>query len=188
VFFKRVGMKPRAPHGPVDRLFELTLLAKAADGVLEVVGGLLLFFTHPARISGLLRAATQHELIHGRHDFIVHHLSRAADHYSANGQWFAALFLLWHGVVKVVLVWALLRRYLWAYPLGIAAFSVFLVYQLYRYSHTHSSWLLALSVLDLAIVVLTWIEYRRMLSLGERSTARGVPDERPPPDDADQQP
>ena len=58
-------------------------------------------------------------------------------------------------MVKVVLVWALLRRYLWAYPIGIAAFSLFLVYQLYRYSHTHSTWLLVLSLLDVAVVVLT---------------------------------
>jgi len=39
---------------------------------------------------------------------------------------------------------------------------LFLVYQIYRYSHTHSVWLLALSILDLFVIVLTWLEYQRL--------------------------
>jgi uncharacterized membrane protein len=60
---------------------------------------------------------------------------------------FAAVFLLWHGVIKVGLVWALLRKQWWAYPLAIVAFGLFLAYQVYRYFHTRSVWLLVLSIL-----------------------------------------
>jgi len=154
---------PESRSGPFDRIFDVTLAAKAVDGLLEVAGGLLLWLVKPDRVSTLLRDLTQHELIHGRNDLIAHHMGIAAGHVTAQSQSFAAVFLLWHGLVKVLLVWALLRRYLWAYPIGIAAFGAFLVYQLYRYTHTHSPWLLALSALDLAVVVLTVVEYRRLL-------------------------
>jgi uncharacterized membrane protein len=82
--------------------------------------------------------------------------------------------LLWHGVVKIGLVWALFRKYLWAYPIARVAFGLFLAYQVYRYSHTHSVWLLALSILDIFVIVLTWLEYKRLRSsqLFRRSSKR----------------
>jgi uncharacterized membrane protein len=56
----------------------------------------------------------------------------------------------------------LLLKLRWAYPAAIVAFTLFVVYQLYRYSHTHSTALLALSALDAAVIALTWLEYRRL--------------------------
>jgi len=69
------------------------------------------------------------------------------------------LFLLSHGIVKVLIVAALLKNKLWAYPAGIVIFAGFGVYQMYRYFHTYSPGLLVLSILDLAVILLTWHEY-----------------------------
>jgi uncharacterized membrane protein len=68
----------------------------------------------------------------------------------------------WHGVVKVGLVVGLLRRHLWAYPTAMVAFAVFLAYQIYRYLHTGSVWLLVLSILDVLVICLTAAEYKRL--------------------------
>ena len=51
---------------------------------------------------------------------------------------------------------------MWAYPAAIGAFVLFLVYQLYRYTHTSSAWLLVLSVVDVCVIVITWLEYKRL--------------------------
>src|SRR6266480_595407 len=75
---------------------------------------------------------------------------------------FGAIYLLWHGAVKVGLVAALLRGQRWAYPAAIVAFLAFLVYQISRYAHTHAPELLVLSVLDVLVILLTWLEYRRL--------------------------
>lgn len=158
----------RGPRTALERVFELALIAKALDGVLEIAGSVLLYLVPNDRIGNILRLATQHELIHGRHGHIARYLEGAAGHVTASGQSFAALFLLSHGVVKVVLVVALLRRYLWAYPMGVGAFGVFLLYELYRYLHTHSPVLLGVSVLDLLIFVFICLEWRRLL-LGRAS-------------------
>jgi uncharacterized membrane protein len=64
--------------------------------------------------------------------------------------------------VKLVLVWALYRRKLWAYPAAIAVFAAFGVYQMYRYFVSASFSMIALTVLDVIIIVLTWIEYGRL--------------------------
>jgi uncharacterized membrane protein len=66
-----------------------------------------------------------------------------------------------HGIAKVVLVVALLRDQLWAYPWMIALLGAFIVYQVYRLSYRFSVGLLLLTLFDVFVVVLTVLEYRR---------------------------
>lgn len=152
----------------VHILFDISLIGKAVDGLLEVIGGIVLFFVNPEQINGMLRVLTQHELSEDRHDVLANLLLHSVQNLSADTKVFAALFLLWHGVVKIGLVWALFRKHLWAYPIAIVAFGLFLAYQVYRYSHTHSVWLLALSILDLFVIVLTWLEYKRLRCFADK--------------------
>lgn len=155
-------MKARQRNKTIHHLFDLSLMVKAVDGVLEVVGGILLLFMSPDRINGMLRALTQHELSEDPHDRLARLLVHAIQQLSASTTIFAAFFLLWHGVVKVGLVWALMRKQWWAYPVAIVAFGLFLAYQLYRFAHTRSVWLVALSVLDAFVIGITWLEYNRV--------------------------
>ena len=74
---------------------------------------------------------------------------------------FGAMYLLTHGLVKVVLVVALLLNKLWAYPWMIGVLLLFIGYQLYRIVLQPSAGLVALTVFDGLIVVLTWREYAR---------------------------
>ena len=54
---------------------------------------------------------------------------------------------------------SLWRRKLWSYPSAIVFFILFIIYQMYRYTHHHSAWLILLSILDVIVVMLTWLEY-----------------------------
>ena len=155
-------------------LFYVAAIGKAIDGVLEAIGGILLFVVSTSHIYSLVRILTQHELSEDPKDLVATYLLNSTRNLSAATTTFAATYLLWHGVVKIGLVTALLLKKRWAYPAAIAAFSVFLVYQLYRYSHTRSSELLVLSVIDVLLIILTWLEYRRLLSIhGFATHARG---------------
>jgi uncharacterized membrane protein len=100
----------------VHILFKISVIGKAIDGVLEVIGGVILFFVSPNQINVLLRRVTQHELSEDPHDLLAGLLVRSLQHVSSDTEVFAAFFLLWHGVVKVGLVVGLLRKYLWVYP------------------------------------------------------------------------
>jgi len=74
---------------------------------------------------------------------------------------FASLYLLTHGAVKVVLVAALLKNKLWAYPWMIAFLLLFIGYQIYRIILVPSAALAALTAFDLLVVWLTYREYQR---------------------------
>ena len=156
----------------VHLLFDVGIIAKAVNGVLELIGGAALFFLNPGQLNWLLRAVTQHELSEDPRDRVAGFLVHSMQHFSIATKTFVALYLLWHGLIKVGLVVALLRKSKWAYPSAIVAFALFLVYQLYRYTQTHSGWLLAISALDLAVIVLTWLEYKRLRSSHEFRTRR----------------
>ena len=142
--------------------FEIGIFFKGLDGVLEIVGGLLLFFVKPETISRVVIALTQHELGEDPNDVVAGYLVRAANNFSASSQVFAGIYLLSHGVIKIVLVESLLRGRLLAYPTAIVVFALFIMYQMYRYYLDSSIAMIALSILDVIVIVLTWLEYRRL--------------------------
>jgi uncharacterized membrane protein len=155
-------------------LFDISVIAKGLDGALEIVGGVLLFLVRPDQLQHIVRILTQHELSEDPGDVVASYLLRASQHLSASTKLFGAVYLLWHGVVKVGIVTALLGRQRWAYPVAIFAFLLFLLYQLYRYAHTYAPELLMLSVLDVFVIALTWLEYTRLRALHALSQTGNV--------------
>lgn len=144
-------------------LFIAGVYAKAVDGIFEIIGGVALFFAHPGQINSIVQFLTQPEISEDPHDLIAGFLRHSAGHLTSGAMTFAALLLLVHGVIKVGLVAGLLKRKLWAYPTAMIGFGLFTVYQIYRYAFTtHSNWLLVITVLDVYVVVLTWLEYRHV--------------------------
>ena len=134
---------------------------KGLDGALETIGGLVLLFVRPATINHLARTLTQHELSQDPRDFISRHLVRSAGHLTHGTTVFAAVYLLSHGLAKVVLVVAVLREQLWAYPGMIALLGAFIAYQLYRLTVVRLTLGLSLlTVFDAFVVWLTWREYQ----------------------------
>ncbi|MBO0890238.1 MAG: DUF2127 domain-containing protein [Acidothermales bacterium] len=145
----------------LDRGFAVGILLKGLDGLLELVGGALLLFVSPATIQRVVVALTHEELSEDPHDLIAVHLLHATHGLTAASVGFAAAYLIAHGVVKVVLVVAVLQNRLWAYPWMIVFLLAFIGYQLYRIALVPTAGLIALTVFDVAVVWLTYREYRK---------------------------
>ena len=92
-------MKQAKSGKGLHRLFELAILIKGVDGVLETVGGLLILFC------------------------------------------------------------ALWREKLWAFPVALWFIALFVVYEIYRFTHTHSIALLIFALLDVCVAWFIWREY-----------------------------
>lgn len=149
------------PGDPLDRIFEIGIIFKGLDGVLETVGGLLLVVVTPATINRLTMGLTQHELSEDPNDFIADHLLGYAHGLTGSAVTFAAVYLLLHGITKIVLVAALLRNQIWAYPWMIGFLLIFIGYQLYRLVLSPTFGLSVLTIFDALIVWLTWREWRK---------------------------
>jgi uncharacterized membrane protein len=149
------------PQNWLDRVFEVGIIGKGLNGAAELVGGLLLLFLSPDQIHRVVAALTQGELSEDPHDFVASHILHTANGLTGTAVLFGALYLLAHGIVKVVLVIALLLNKIWAYPWMIVVLLLFIGYQLYRIALNPTAGLIALTVFDLIIVALTWREYQQ---------------------------
>ena len=143
----------------IHQIFRISVFLKGAHAVLELIGGVFLFFISTSAITQFIAAITEEELEQDSHDFVANYLIQSAAHLSVGGKTFAAFYLLSHGVIKLFLVAGLLRDKLWAYPASLAVLGLFIVYQVYRFTHTLSLGLIALTIFDLVLIVLIWHEY-----------------------------
>ncbi len=142
-------------------LYTVGIWFKGIDGILEMVGGVLLLVIAKTALNRFVAALTQHELVEDPTDWVALHLRHAVRHISANTKLFASAYLLGHGTIKVWLVWGgLLRRKLWAFPTALAFLGAFICYQVYRILHRFSLGLVALTVIDFVVLLLIWNEYR----------------------------
>jgi uncharacterized membrane protein len=165
---------PAKPLSPaLDRTFKIGLVLKGLDGVLEAVGGFLLLFLSPQAITHVVRALTAHELRQDPHDLVARYLLHTATHLHHGTTLFGAVYLLSHGIAKIVLVALVLRNKLWAYPWLIGLLLAFIAYQLYQITAVHfSAGLTALTIFDAALVWLTWREYRSKRAAANQAKPR----------------
>jgi uncharacterized membrane protein len=142
--------------------FEVGIFLKGVFAVSEMLTGLALFLVSHETIPRVVHWVTSAEISQDPNDLIARALLKWAEAFSVDAQSFFALYLLSHGAIKLIVVVLLVRGKLWAYPLAVAVFSGFVIYQMHRYWLQPDFSLIALSVLDLAVIVLTLIEYRRL--------------------------
>ncbi len=161
----KLGYNPaESPRTATDKAFRISLYLKGLDGLLECLGGIFLLLINPDQINRWAARLTQGELSEDPHDFIANHILRTAHHLTGPSLVFGAVYLLAHGVVKLILVVEVLRDHLWAYVGLIGVTTLFVIYQCYRIIDKFSIGLLLLTLFDLLIIYLTQNEYRRQIS------------------------
>ncbi len=145
----------------LHRFFELGILIKGVDGGLELVGGLLLVLLSPVAINRVVFFFVEGELKEDPTDLVANlllHTTRSAIEVRVP----ASVFLIVHGIVKLVLVGGLATNRLWSYPAAILVFAGFTIYQLYQLGQQYSLFLETVTVLDVIVILLVIAEYRHM--------------------------
>lgn len=145
----------------IDRIFELVVLLKALFGFFEITAGILFAFSGKKVLDNFIISMAQQEISEDPNDIIANYLVNLINGFSLNSQIFTVAYLIFHGLANLFLVVSLFRNKINDYPWVVGFFSVFIIYQIYRYFHTYSLLLLALTVFDIFIASVIWIEYKR---------------------------
>ena len=140
--------------------FQVSLVLKAVFAVGEILAGIGTFFVTQQLLFKLMERITREELLEDPRDLIANYFLQSAQHFSVSTRNFTAWYLLSHGVLKLWLIIGLLRNGLWYYPVAITTFGLFILYQVYRFSLTHSLWLALITAVDALVIALAWHEYR----------------------------
>lgn len=144
------------------KLFHVGIIVKGIDGALEIMGALLILMISPQTLDRIVHLLTQHELSEDPKDIIANYLIHAANHFSVSSQLFGFIYLLSHGIIKIILIMSLWKQRLWSYPVAMIFFALFGMYQMYKYYLDHSPGWIVLTILDVLVIVLTWLEYRQL--------------------------
>jgi uncharacterized membrane protein len=154
-----------------ERLFTAALLVKGADGAAELIAAVALMLVPEATVHRLVADVLARDLLGSADGPLARHVATVTDQFAAGNRTFAVVYLGLHGVVKIALVVALLRRWQRAYPVAVTVLGAFVGYELYRAVRTGSLLLPALALLDIAIIVVIVREYR-LLRRGRSGVTR----------------
>lgn len=138
------------------------LALKAIYAAVEFANGILLMVLNHAQLNTLIKLIALPELREDPQDIAMNYFIKLGKNLSINSQHSAALYLLLHGSTKLMVIWLLLRKRLWAYPLAVIVFGLFVLYEMYSYIHSSSVLLLLSVIMDILIIVLIVMEYKRL--------------------------
>jgi Predicted membrane protein len=147
----------------LDVFYEVGVILKGIDGLIELLAGILLIVAPSAPHHALTAVASElSETPTSLRMLLAGYLESLDDKLIQSGLTFLVVFLILHGAVKLALVYFLLRRVHRAYPYALAVLIAFLGYQLYTLIVAPTIGMGVLTALDVVIIVLVYKEYREI--------------------------
>lgn len=140
-------------------LFNLSIIIKGINAIIDIIGGLIIWFTSKVILVNFILDLLQNELSDNPDDYIGNFIVNSAAELSVSSQYFVGGYLLAHGVVKIFLLICLFKKKLWAYPLSIIVFSLLVFYEMYVFYFNGSLWTLSVIFFDIILILLTGHEY-----------------------------
>ncbi len=143
----------------LHELFEISVVLKGVYGFAEIVLGSIILFFNRHFVVNFLLYFVQGELNEDPTDWIANQILHFSNYITPSSELFIGVYFLTYGVIKLILVYGLLKEKMWSFPTAIVFMTLFGLYEIYRVFHTHSLILTILIVIDAATIFLVWHEY-----------------------------
>lgn len=143
-----------------ERLFRYAMWWRIFYGTLRTALGLALLKLINVSFSEILYRVMNYELSEDPSDTLFRTIDGYLQAHPYTVTHFIAFYLIFWGVLDVVLSINLLREKIWAFPISLYLIALFVLYELYRFTHTHSLALLFIIGVDIVVFMLIRREYR----------------------------
>lgn len=140
----------------VYQFFFWSVLLKGMISVAEILAGIAIFFIPPSFVVEAATLVLNHLPIASLQNALLQEVAK----YTTGAVTFVALYLLSRGLIKAVLIGALLKNKLWAYPWSLIVLALFVLYQTYQILLDHSLLVVAITVFDLVVMYFIYREWR----------------------------
>ena len=143
--------------------YRIAIAVKGFDGLLELLVGVLILVSPTAPhavLTAIIGEAT--ESTSPVNTLVTTYVRGLDRDLASSGLTVLTIFLLTHGLVKVALVFCLIKKYHRAYPVALVVLTAFLGYQLYTFVVSPTVGLALFAVLDVVIIVLVYREWRSL--------------------------
>ncbi len=135
---------------------------KALNAVVEIIGGFFMTFISHYWVNRFILMIALPELSEDPDDPLMNYLITFGQNFSSSSQHLVGAYMLLHGITKLVIIVLLLERKLWAFPVGVAVFGLFIIFELFSYIHGHSLIMLFIVIFDVIILAMIILEYQRL--------------------------
>jgi len=152
-----------------DLLFRVGMGWRILYGSLRLILGFILLRLIGTPLSEIFYKVMSHELIEDPTDLLVQTASPLLQHLSFTVTYFIAAYLIFWGVIDILLSINLLKHKVWVFPISIYLIVIFVIYEIYRFSYTHSLVLASIIIIDIVLVWLIRKEYNKLKSLFRKS-------------------
>ena len=145
-----------------ETIFEYAMWWRIIYGTLRTLLGLGLLKLVGIPLITIVETVMQRELVDDPGDTLfntVHHLLQL---HPFTITYFLSAYMIFWGVTDIFLSIALLKHQLWAFPASLVLIAVFAVYEIYRFTHTHSLILLGIIGVDIFIFFAIQNEYKQI--------------------------
>lgn len=154
----------------VHRAFWISLIIKGIDGALQLLGGFAVIFVEPGTLGNAYRWLTRFLFGKREGNPEAAFIRDAAHSFNMSIEVLVAIYLLVHGIIKVLLVYGLLKERLWVFPAAFAGFGFFLALEIYRIT-VHFYWgILILMCIDIFVITMVIMEYRKVKAFGSNQS------------------
>jgi len=133
---------------------------KGVDGLVETVAGAFVGIAGTQGLYAFIIRITAPELDYHPGSHVIQLIRRGASGLAHSSHRFVVVWLLVHGILKLVLAVELLRGKSWIFPFACAILAGFVAYMTYRLAHHWSSWMFAFALFDVMTLALVANEWR----------------------------
>ena len=147
-----------------SRLFIIGMWWRIGYGFLRILFGLALLKVVGDPLIDVLKNLMSYELLEDPSDILYSFVTHTLTVHPLYVSYFLAFYFIFWGVVDMVLSYHLIKHRLWAFPVSFVLIGGFILYEIIRFTHTHSYILLGIIILDSFILWLIWREYQKMKS------------------------
>lgn len=142
-----------------DALFRIGMWWRILYGFFRIAFGFVLWRLVGTPLADIFYKLMRHELVEDPTDLLIQIANPFVQHSSLTVTYFLAIYFVFWGIVDVVLSINLLKKNLWAFPISIVLIGIFILYEVYRFSYTHSIVLAGVIIVDLALIWVIRKEY-----------------------------
>ena len=138
------------------------LSLKAINALIEIIGGLVMLLINHDWLNTIIKVIAIPELREDSGDVIMNYLITISQNTPITTMHSIAIYMLLHGITKLVAIALLWKKKLWAYLPVVGVFALFIVYECYSFMRSYSPIMLAIIIIDLAIIVVVLLEYKHL--------------------------
>lgn len=143
-------------------LFTVGMWWRVLYGAIRVTVGLGLLHFVGGPFQSAYFGLMSRELIEDPNDNFVKFVGALLGRVPFDISYFLAFYMIFWGVIDVVLSLSVLKEKKWAFPLTMVLIGLFVVYELYRFSYTHSFLLAMVICIDFILIWVIGKKYRKL--------------------------